>query len=111
MASWEPNPDGVREICQLLHEYLQPGVDQQAIFMQLQKCSQYPDFNNYLTYILTHADVRIRVGSSWHSLGPRKTYWWRIVNALSHINHCQVTLLVTSCPHCNCNGLMKPTCS
>jgi hypothetical protein len=59
MASWEPNQDGVREICQLLHEYLQPGVDQQAIFMQLQKCSQYPDFNNYLTYILTHADVRL----------------------------------------------------
>lgn len=46
----------MNEICALLHEYLKPGVDQGKIFQELQRCSQFPDFNNYLAFILCRGD-------------------------------------------------------
>lgn len=59
MASWEPNQDDVGKICELLHEVLQQRGDQQAIFMQLEERNQHPEFNNYLTYVLTCAHVSL----------------------------------------------------
>ncbi|CAI5468976.1 unnamed protein product [Closterium sp. Yama58-4] len=51
-AAWQPSEQGANEICSLLHEYLKPGVDQARIFQELQRCSQFPDFNNYLAFLL-----------------------------------------------------------
>ncbi|GJP69466.1 hypothetical protein CLOP_g479, partial [Closterium sp. NIES-67] len=51
-AAWQPSEQGANEICTLLHEYLKPGVDQARIFQELQRCSQFPDFNNYLAFLL-----------------------------------------------------------
>lgn len=54
---WHPQEEGVKEICGLLQEFRQPSVDQSRIWQQLQRCSQFPDFNNYLTFILCRAEV------------------------------------------------------
>eukprot|EP00899_Mesostigma_viride_P019067 jgi/Mesvir1/27161/Mv20825-RA.1 len=58
MASvdWQPQPQGVEQICQLLHDYQNPAQDQTQIFQQLQRCTAFPDFNNYLTFILTKGE-------------------------------------------------------
>eukprot|EP00898_Chlorokybus_atmophyticus_P008623 jgi/Chlat1/8762/Chrsp90S08112 len=53
---WEPQVEGVVQICRLLTEYMSPGADQARILRQLQACAQFPDFNNYLAHVLTRAE-------------------------------------------------------
>lgn len=56
-AVWRPQEDGLKEICGLLEQYRLPTVDQSRIWQQHQRCSQLPDFNNYLAFILCRAEV------------------------------------------------------
>lgn len=56
MATWQPLEQGVVDICNLLREYLLPGVDQARIWQQLQRWNEFPDFNNYLAFILCQAE-------------------------------------------------------
>ena len=56
-AVWQPQEDGLKEICGLLEQYRLPTVDQSRIWQQHQRCSQLPDFNNYLAFILCRAEV------------------------------------------------------
>eukprot|EP00958_Prasinococcus_capsulatus_P023744 scaffold3600_cov387-Prasinococcus_capsulatus_cf.AAC.6 len=51
-SAWQPNEEGVRRITTLLQEYLQPGADQARLFQELEQCKQFPDFNNYLAFVL-----------------------------------------------------------
>jgi transportin-1 len=55
-ASWRPQEEGLKEICGLLEQYRLPTVDQSRIWQQHQRCSQLPDFNNYLAFILCRAE-------------------------------------------------------
>nr|PNR26375.1 hypothetical protein PHYPA_030950 [Physcomitrium patens] len=55
-AAWQPQEDGLKEICGLLEQYRLPTVDQSRIWQQHQGCSQLPDFNNYLAFILCRAE-------------------------------------------------------
>mmetsp|Transcript_9191 Transcript_9191/g.26329 ORF Transcript_9191/g.26329 Transcript_9191/m.26329 type:complete len:907 (-) Transcript_9191:548-3268(-) len=54
--AWQPNPDGVQQICGLLTEYQKPGANQSQIFAQLKQCESIPDYCNYLTYIFAEAE-------------------------------------------------------
>lgn len=56
-ALWQPREDGLREICGLLEQQISPSSDQARIWQQLQQYNQLPDFNNYLVFILAHAEV------------------------------------------------------
>jgi hypothetical protein len=56
-AVWQPQQEGLKEICDLLEQYRLPTVDQSRIWQQHQRCSQLPDFNNYLAFILCRAEV------------------------------------------------------
>ncbi|KAL4199668.1 hypothetical protein AMTRI_Chr03g52360 [Amborella trichopoda] len=80
---WQPQEDGLREICGLLEEYRSPTSDQARIWQQLQHYSQFPDFNNYLAFILARAqgksvEVRQAAGlllknnlkTAFHSMAP-----------------------------------------
>lgn len=82
-ALWQPQEEGLKEICGLLEQYRLPTVDQSRIWQQHQSCSQLPDFNNYLAFILCHAEgdaVNIRqaaglllknnLKSSYHLVHP-----------------------------------------
>ncbi|OAY80367.1 Transportin-1, partial [Ananas comosus] len=40
----------------LLEQHISPSSDQPRIWQQLQHYSQFPDFNNYLAFILAHAE-------------------------------------------------------
>jgi transportin-1 len=60
-ALWQPQEDGLKEICGLLEQYRLPTVDQSRIWQQHQRCSQLPDFNNYLAFILCRAEVRLLI--------------------------------------------------
>uniref|UniRef100_A0A6B2EC29 Transportin-1 n=1 Tax=Phlebotomus kandelakii TaxID=1109342 RepID=A0A6B2EC29_9DIPT len=52
--SWEPQPEGLQQILNLLKESQSPDTDiQQAVQRKLEELNQYPDFNNYLIYVLT----------------------------------------------------------
>ncbi|KAI3834266.1 hypothetical protein MKX03_030073 [Papaver bracteatum] len=53
---WQPQEEGLREICALLEQHISPTSDKTRIWQQLQHCSQFPDFNNYLTFILARAE-------------------------------------------------------
>ncbi|XP_026455966.1 transportin-1-like [Papaver somniferum] len=53
---WQPQEEGLREICALLEQHISPTSDKTRICQQLQHCSQFPDFNNYLTFILARAE-------------------------------------------------------
>ncbi|XP_038724018.1 transportin-1-like isoform X2 [Tripterygium wilfordii] len=57
-ASWQPQEEGFREICALLEHQISPtsAADKSQIWQQLQHFSQFPDFNNYLAFILARAE-------------------------------------------------------
>ncbi|XP_044508458.1 transportin-1-like [Mangifera indica] len=57
-ASWQPQEEGFREICGLLEQQISPTstADKSQIWQQLQHYSQFPDFNNYLAFILARAE-------------------------------------------------------
>lgn len=56
-ASWQPQEEGFREICGLLEQQISHSSDKSQIWHQLQHYSQFPDFNNYLAFILARAEV------------------------------------------------------
>ncbi len=59
-VSWQPQEEGFREICGLLEQQIShsaSSADKSQIWQQLQHYSQFPDFNNYLAFILARADV------------------------------------------------------
>ncbi|KAK7855605.1 transportin-1 [Quercus suber] len=55
-ASWQPQEEGFREICGLLEQQISHSSDKSQIWHQLQHYSQFPDFNNYLAFILARAE-------------------------------------------------------
>ncbi|KAH9541786.1 hypothetical protein CY35_14G084100 [Sphagnum magellanicum] len=54
--AWQPQEEGVKEICGLLLESKVPSGDQNRVWQQLQRCNCFPDFNNYLAFILCRAE-------------------------------------------------------
>lgn len=56
-ATWQPQEGGFKEICGLLEQQISPSSDKSQIWQQLQHYSQFPDFNNYLAFILARAEV------------------------------------------------------
>lgn len=58
---WQPQDGGLSEICALLEQQISPSsvVDKSQIWKQLQHFSQFPDFNNYLVFILVRAQVLV----------------------------------------------------
>ncbi|KAJ0588039.1 putative importin-beta domain, armadillo-like helical, importin beta family [Helianthus annuus] len=55
-AAWQPQEAGFKEICGLLEQQISPSSDKSQIWQQLQHYSQFPDFNNYLAFILARAE-------------------------------------------------------
>lgn len=55
-ALWQPQEQGLCEICAHLEAHISPNSDQARIWQQLQHYSQFPDFNNYLTFILARGE-------------------------------------------------------
>ncbi|KAL0448093.1 UNVERIFIED_CONTAM: Transportin-1, partial [Sesamum latifolium] len=56
-ATWQPQEEGLREICGLLEQQMAPTSDDKSIIWQrLQQYSQFPDFNNYLAFIFAQAE-------------------------------------------------------
>ncbi|KAJ6386115.1 hypothetical protein OIU77_029140 [Salix suchowensis] len=57
-AAWQPQEEGFKEICGLLEHQISPTstTDKFQIWQQLQHFSQFPDFNNYLAFILSRAE-------------------------------------------------------
>ncbi|XP_039127220.1 transportin-1 [Dioscorea cayenensis subsp. rotundata] len=82
-ALWRPQEVGLQEICGILEQHISPAADQARVWQQLQQYNQFPDFNNYLAFILAHAEgksVEIRqaaglllknnLRSAFNSLSP-----------------------------------------
>ncbi|KAM0870061.1 hypothetical protein ACQ4PT_040269 [Festuca glaucescens] len=55
-ALWQPQEEGLREICALLEAHISPNSDQARIWQQLQHYGQFPDFNNYLVFLLARGE-------------------------------------------------------
>lgn len=52
--SWQPQEEGLRQIIQLLKESQSPDTNtQRAIHQKMEELNKYPDFNNYLVFVLT----------------------------------------------------------
>ncbi|KAL0408368.1 UNVERIFIED_CONTAM: Transportin-1, partial [Sesamum radiatum] len=57
-ATWQPQEEGLREICGLLEQQMAPTSDDKSmIWQRLQQYSQFPDFNNYLAFIFAQAEL------------------------------------------------------
>ncbi|KAJ6625440.1 Transportin-1 [Pseudolycoriella hygida] len=52
--TWEPQHEGLQQIITILRESQSPDTQtQRVVQMKLEELNQYPDFNNYLIYVLT----------------------------------------------------------
>jgi hypothetical protein len=58
-VTWNPQEQGLREICLLLQEHRAPSSDQARIFLHLQQLTRLPDFSNYLAFILCRGEVSV----------------------------------------------------
>lgn len=53
-TTWQPEEAGLRQIIVLLKESQSPNTEtQRAVQTKLEELNSFPDFNNYLTYVLT----------------------------------------------------------
>uniref|UniRef100_A0A8C7XMQ7 Transportin 1 n=1 Tax=Oryzias sinensis TaxID=183150 RepID=A0A8C7XMQ7_9TELE len=51
---WKPDEQGLQQILQLLKESQSPDTStQRSVQQRLEQLNQYPDFNNYLIFVLT----------------------------------------------------------
>uniref|UniRef100_A0A8B9G7F0 Uncharacterized protein n=1 Tax=Amazona collaria TaxID=241587 RepID=A0A8B9G7F0_9PSIT len=51
---WKPDEQGLKQILQLLKESQSPDTTtQRAVQQKLEQLNRYPDFNNYLIFVLT----------------------------------------------------------
>lgn len=59
MSTWQPQEEGFKEICGLLEQQIShvSSADKSQIWQHLQRYSHLPDFNNYLTFIFSRAEV------------------------------------------------------
>ncbi|XP_073027371.1 transportin-1-like isoform X2 [Primulina eburnea] len=56
-STWRPQEEGLREICGLMEHQMYPSSGEKSqIFQKLQQYSQFPDFNNYLAFILARME-------------------------------------------------------
>ncbi|XP_057298816.1 transportin-1-like [Hydractinia symbiolongicarpus] len=52
--NWQPDQQGLEQILQLLKESQSPNTEtQRAVQQKLESLNQFPDFNNYLIFVLT----------------------------------------------------------
>ncbi|CAA0820530.1 Transportin-1 [Striga hermonthica] len=57
VPTWQPQEEGVREVCALLEKQMAPTSDDKSVIWQkLKHYSQFPDFNNYLAFILARGE-------------------------------------------------------
>ncbi|KAK4486439.1 hypothetical protein RD792_009117 [Penstemon davidsonii] len=57
VSMWQPQDEGLREICGLLEQQMAPTSDDKTVIWQrLQQYSQFPDFNNYLAFIFARGE-------------------------------------------------------
>lgn len=54
MSTWQPQPQGLSQILQLLQESYMGGPKTPALQEKLEAMNHVVDYNNYLAYILTH---------------------------------------------------------
>uniref|UniRef100_H3CPV8 Transportin-1 n=1 Tax=Tetraodon nigroviridis TaxID=99883 RepID=H3CPV8_TETNG len=52
-CEWKPDEQGLQQILQLLKESQSPDTSTQSNRPRLEQLNQYPDFNNYLIFVLT----------------------------------------------------------
>uniref|UniRef100_A0A8C6UWQ3 Transportin 1 n=1 Tax=Neogobius melanostomus TaxID=47308 RepID=A0A8C6UWQ3_9GOBI len=53
-CEWKPDQQGLQQILQLLKESQSPDTSmQRSVQQRLEQLNQYPDFNNYLIFVLT----------------------------------------------------------
>ncbi|CAB1332330.1 unnamed protein product, partial [Coregonus sp. 'balchen'] len=53
-CEWKPDEQGLQQILQLLKESQSPDTStQRSVQQRLEHLNQYPDFNNYLIFVLT----------------------------------------------------------
>uniref|UniRef100_A0A8C6U3Z8 Transportin 2 n=1 Tax=Neogobius melanostomus TaxID=47308 RepID=A0A8C6U3Z8_9GOBI len=51
---WQPDEQGLQQVLQLLKDSQSPNtVTQRAVQQKLEQLNQFPDFNNYLIFVLT----------------------------------------------------------
>ncbi|GAA5797479.1 armadillo-type protein [Helicostylum pulchrum] len=53
MSTWQPSPQGLSDLLQLLREAINPSADGHNVQERLEYFNKIPDYNNYLVYILT----------------------------------------------------------
>lgn len=77
-TSWQPQEQGIKEICALLEQQISPvsTSEKSQIWQQLQHYSQYPDFNNYLAFIFSHAEVSIETHHLYILFSASLSFKW-----------------------------------
>eukprot|EP00061_Rhincodon_typus_P014739 g41985.t1 len=54
VMEWQPDEQGLQQVLQLLKDSQSPDTaTQRAVQQKLEQLNQYPDFNNYLIFVLT----------------------------------------------------------
>jgi hypothetical protein len=63
--AWQPDQAGLTQILQLLKESQSPVNEvQRAVQEKLESLNQFPDFNNYLVYVLTKLKTEGRMAAT-----------------------------------------------
>lgn len=55
--NWQPEEEATAKICNLFAEFQHNGSNQSQVLAQLERCREFPDFNNYLALILSQGST------------------------------------------------------
>ncbi|TRY96228.1 hypothetical protein DNTS_013744 [Danionella cerebrum] len=70
-CQWKPDEQGLQQILQLLKESQSPDTStQRSVQQKLEQLNQYPDFNNYLIFVLTKLKTEEQLWN-WPELLPK----------------------------------------
>uniref|UniRef100_A0A8C8AFE1 Uncharacterized protein n=1 Tax=Otus sunia TaxID=257818 RepID=A0A8C8AFE1_9STRI len=75
---WQPDEQGLQQVLQLLKDSQSPNTATQRVVQdKLKQLNQFPDFNNYLIFVLTRLKSEAEPARS--SLGEVETERMRVV--------------------------------
>ncbi|KAK7895875.1 hypothetical protein WMY93_021200 [Mugilogobius chulae] len=99
-CEWKPDHQGLQQILQLLKESQSPDTSmQRSVQQRLEQLNQYPDFNNYLIFVLTKLKTEDEPTRSLSGLILKnnvKAHYQNFPNGVSDFIKVNVCILITT---------------
>uniref|UniRef100_A0A671MKZ2 Transmembrane protein 104 n=1 Tax=Sinocyclocheilus anshuiensis TaxID=1608454 RepID=A0A671MKZ2_9TELE len=112
---WQPDEQGLQQVLHLLKDSQSPNTaTQRAVQQKLEQLNQFPDFNNYLIFVLTRLKTEDEPTRSLSGLILKnnvKVHYQNFPPAVAHFINENISILYVLILVCLCSGILITTIS